>query len=237
MKRLRPMFSYYGSKWRLSPKYPRFNDEILIEPFAGSACYSLLYWWKKVHLYDLDETIVMLWDYLINVSEDEIMNLPILESGQEIPNYLCIEQKILLGFWAGKALTYPNKTMHKAQDPSFYGLWSEKIRLRIANQLKNIRHWSVEKKSYHDIENRDALWFVDPPYYCGGKYYKKSNIDYKFLSEWCKSRDGNVIVCENSSANWLPFEPFRKNKGMIKNTSEVVWMKSRDETIGTDKTL
>ena len=41
MKRLKPMFSYYGAKFRLSPKYPSPIESTIIEPFAGSACYGL----------------------------------------------------------------------------------------------------------------------------------------------------------------------------------------------------
>ena len=225
MKRLRPMFSYYGSKWTLSPKYPRFDNEILIEPFAGSACYSLLYWWKKVHLYDLDETIVMLWDYLIHVSKKEIMNLPLLRAGQKIPENLSIEQKILIGFWVSKAATHPRKQMTKIKKD--LGYWNHKIKFRISEQLKYIRHWKIEKKSYEDIENINALWFIDPPYFNGGHHYIKSNknLNYNFLAHWCKSRKGNVIVCENSSATWLPFSPICNLKGMKKNTIESIWIK------------
>lgn len=226
MKRLRPMFSYYGSKWNLSPKYPRFSDHhYLIEPFAGSACYSLLYWWRKVRLFDLDDNICSVWDYLINVSESEILNLPLLAPGQSIPNNICREARILIGFWAGKALTFPNQTMHKAKNPKHYGLWSETIRSRIANQLQNIRHWKIEQKSYEQIENIEAVWFIDPPYVYGGKYYRKSNIDYQSLGEWCKTRNGKVIVCENSAADWLPFEYLSPLKGMKKNTVEMIWIK------------
>ena len=111
MKRLRPMFSYYGSKWRLSPKYPFADNEYLIEPFAGSACYSLLYWWKKVELYDLDENIYMIWDYLIHATEKEILQLPLLEPGETIPKSLPIESQTFMGFFVGKAQTRPGKTM------------------------------------------------------------------------------------------------------------------------------
>ena len=77
--RLRPFFSYYGSKWRLAPKYSKPKFDTIIEPFAGSASYSLLYPKRKVKLIDLDDNICILWEYLINVKEKEIRALPLLE--------------------------------------------------------------------------------------------------------------------------------------------------------------
>lgn len=38
---LHPFFPYYGSKWSLGPLYPAPRHDRIIEPFAGSACYSL----------------------------------------------------------------------------------------------------------------------------------------------------------------------------------------------------
>ena len=139
MPRLKPFFSYYGSKWRLSVKYPIPIFQTVIEPFAGSACYSLLHYEKNVILYDAYETIVQL--DLINVKEKEIYQLPLLNSGEPIPNSLCEEQKILMGFWCSKATTRPGKTFSKYTGPGgessqYLGLWSKKIRHRIASQLK-----------------------------------------------------------------------------------------------------
>jgi hypothetical protein len=38
---LEPMFTYLGGKWRLAPKYPPPIHDTIIEPFCGSAGYSL----------------------------------------------------------------------------------------------------------------------------------------------------------------------------------------------------
>jgi site-specific DNA-adenine methylase len=81
---------------------------------------------------------------------------------------------------------------------------------------------------YHDIPNQEATWFIDPPYQGnGGKYYKhgNQNFDYNELAEWSKQRQGQVIVCENSEANWLPFRPLKQLQGQRHKTVEVIWEK------------
>ena len=115
MNRLDPMFSYYGSKWRLAPEYPPSKHHLIIEPFAGSACYSL-YWGvaycnylfspPNVQLYDKNEKICMIWDYLINAKATEIKALPLLESDEQIPSHLCDEARYLIGFWTTKDQIY-----------------------------------------------------------------------------------------------------------------------------------
>ncbi len=34
-------FAYYGAKHGLAPKYPRPQHRVIVEPFAGSAAYSV----------------------------------------------------------------------------------------------------------------------------------------------------------------------------------------------------
>src|SRR5690606_8192533 len=85
--------------------------------------------------------------------------------------------------------------------------WTENKKKYIADNLFKIRHWKVALKEYKDIENINATWFIDPPYQFGGKYYRHRKIDYVYLKDWCLSRKGQVIVCENSKANWMEFKP------------------------------
>ena len=228
MKRLKPFFSYFGSKWRLSPRYPDPIHSKIIEPFAGSACYSLLHFNKEIILYDVYDKIVQLWNYLINVSENEINHLPILNAGEEIPNHLCEEQKILIGFWVSKARTSPGKrytkyTSSRGETSEYLGYWSAGIRHRISMQLKHIRHWRVKHSDYNSIDDYQCTWFIDPPYQVGGEHYKHNQIDYSDLSTWCLNRKGQIIVCENNNADWLPFVPFYTTKGLRKNTNEVFY--------------
>ena len=228
--RLEPFFSYYGSKWRLSPRYPDPLCQTIIEPFAGSACYSLFHGWKnsnqhvlfgcqKVKLFDVNEKICILWKYLIEAKESEILELPLLKPNQRIPQDLPLGAQYLIGFWCSKAATSPQKKM-AATARTDLGHWSENIRNRVANQLKYIRHWTIEERCYTEIPNQEATWFVDPPYLVGGKKYTYSQIDYDFLGEWCQSRLGQIIVCENEAASWLPFKYLHTTKGLKNNTVE-----------------
>ncbi len=81
MKRLHPFFSFFGSKYRLSIFYPEPIYDTIIEPFAGSAGYALCHAEKNIHLYDIDPIITKLWEWLINVDENVILNLPDLPRG------------------------------------------------------------------------------------------------------------------------------------------------------------
>ena len=68
--------------------------------------------------------------------------------------------------------------------------------------------------SYHEAPDVRATWFVDPPYVGAGTHYRCSSkaIDFDHLGAWCVDRRGQVLVCENEGATWLPFAPFREIK-------------------------
>lgn len=256
-KPLKPFFSYFGSKYRLSKKYPVPTKEVLIEPFAGSACYSLHYPHKQVKLFDKYEVICSIWDYLIHVSEKEFLSLPMIDFDKSLDDYdICQEAKYLIGFWLMSTSTNPG-TKHTSRSkkliqggyectrtvdgikkttiegPTYLCCWTEKNRQKIASQLQYIRHWTIEQKSYELIDNEDATWFIDPPYQKAGKAYKESskNIDFTHLSEWCKERQGEVIVCENEGADWLPFKDFSSLlNNRQKQTHEAVYYQGFNES-------
>lgn len=225
---LRPFFSFLGSKNGLAKHYPVPQYPTIIEPFAGSAGYSCRYYEKKVVLFDIDEKIVGIWRYLIKVDPVEILRLPLqFDHVDEIraPQ----EAKWLIGFCLGRTLTHPKNR------PSYWmrskmnvdgSAWSSIIRHRIAQQVRKIRHWQIRQYSYQDLENQEATWFVDPPYQKAGVIYKHGSKDIEFeaLSDWCQSRKGQVIVCENLGAEWLPFKPLRTISGTKgRQTIEAVW--------------
>jgi len=230
---LKPFFSYFGSKYFLAKHYPRPQHDILIEPFAGSACYSLHYPHKQVRLVDKYDVICSIWDYLIKVSDKEILGLPLLAEGETLDDYpdLCSEAKNLIGFWLAKARTVPTSKMSSYSAERFdldrADSWNPATKRRIARQVGHIRHWTIKQDSYENIDNESATWFIDPPYETEGKSYKESskNIDYTHLGEWCKNREGQVIVCETNKAKWLEFEPLKVilNSGRGR-TEEVVWL-------------
>ena len=225
--RLRPFFSYYGSKWRLSPRYDEPLYNTIIEPFAGSACYALQWHWKGVWLVDKSEHVCSVWDYLIRVPEKEIRKLPLLKPGEAVPTSLPEEARTLIGFWVTKGGTQPRRSMTNGPN---LGHWSATIRERIALQLQYIRHWQIKEGCYSELSDQVATWFIDPPYQVGGSHYTERDIDFEHLAEFCKERRGQVIVCENGDADWLPFKPFASTKGLRKNSSEVVWTQHNKQT-------
>lgn len=214
MKACRPFFSFYGSKWRAAPYYPPPAHDEIVEPFAGSAGYSLRYPDRKVSLYEIDPVVAGVWQYLIRVSKAEILRLPIQVESTEclkIPQ----EAKWLIGFWLNKASTAPCKTpsawMRSGRCPTQY--WGESIRQRIADQVDTISHWQVHHGNYTSAISRQATWFIDPPYNCkAGCHYRYHAIDYGSLATWCRHRHGQVLVCEAEGATWLPFQTFRTVK-------------------------
>jgi hypothetical protein len=240
--KLRPMFNFFGGKWRTTPKYPEPVYSTIIEPFAGSAGYSHHYWTKRIVLYEIDPVIAGLWNYLIQVKEDEIRSLPIhITDLREMG--LTQEQRWLIGFWVNRGTTSPRnkpsvrakrKTGRWARPKSH---WGPTIKFLIASQLKYIRHWKIHNESYKNAPSIEATWFVDPPYVEAGKHYKFHDIDYPALSQWCRNRKGQVIVCEAPGADWLPFRRFTIAKTNIgkqidhKFAEELVWTKC-DRSVG-----
>lgn len=64
------MWSYYGSKSKVVHLYPRPEYGKIIEPFAGSARYSLRYFDRDVLLVDKYEVVVRIWKWLQHCSPD-----------------------------------------------------------------------------------------------------------------------------------------------------------------------
>ena len=222
----------------LAPSYPQPIHKTIIEPFCGSACYSLLYPHKQVVLYDKNPIIVMLWEYLINVSEKEILSLPLLKDDQSIEDLDVIEEaKNLIGFWLGFGSVKPRKRFTKSLKKEGWEkyrkkYWGPAKKQRIAEQLKFIRHWKVFESGYVEVRNQEATWFIDPPYKKAGKTYPFSSkkIDFDHLANWCKSRQGTVIVCESSEANWLDFIKVGLCNGIKGSVStEAVWIKNNPQ--------
>ena len=158
------------------------------------------------------------------MQEKEIRALPLLKKNEAIPTHLSQGAKNLIGFWSTKGSSTPANKMTGYKNISC-GFWGETIRERVASQVSYIRHWKIKQKSYNQIKNQDATWFIDPPYKEGGQYYRMSNkkINYQLLGDWCKSRNGQSIVCENGTAEWLPFKDFKLTRGITKITNELIW--------------
>lgn len=222
---MHPFFTFYGGKYRAAPHYPDPQFGTIVEPFAGAAGYSVRHHARRVILVERDPNVAATWRYLLRVSPAEVLALPDLAPGQSVDDLaVCPEARLLIGWYCGRGLAAPRKTQSVwisnhisgmyGNGPSPCIAWGSAIRQRIAAQVGYIRHWTIIEGTYRDAPDIEATWFIDPPYAVAGKHYRfgASTIDYGDLADFCRERQGQVMVCENEGATWLPFRPFRSIK-------------------------
>ena len=121
----------------------------------------------------------------------------------------------------------------------FRGGKLEPIKKKIADNLFKIKHWKIELGTYEELNNENATWFIDPPYQFGGHKYPCSNkkIDYTILRQWIEGRQGQVIVCENTKANWMNFLPLKEMRGSMFKTAEAIWTNHKTNYDAVQQTL
>lgn len=205
--KLSPFFKYFGSKCRSAARYPEPKHDTIIEPFCGGAGYSLNYPERQVVLSDSDKRVATVWQYLIDASPDEIMALPLMEPGQHIRTLDVSEPARLFISCCVNSSQFRN-VLTQWKNGQNDGLWGPKWRKKVARQVTEIKHWRVACHEYDHVENSKATWFIDPPYAELDEHYaasRRNGIDYTHLADWCNSRHGQVIVCEQGGATWLPF--------------------------------
>lgn len=226
------MFYYYGRKKQIAHLYPKPIYDVIVEPFAGSAAYSLNSdnWEKQVYLRDASEWCIEIWKYLQQASVGDIISLPKLEIGDSLNNFkqLSKAEQYLIGVHINPGSSVPKRTATKANR------W-EAGRKYISLNLHKIKHWNIELGNYTDAPNLQATWFIDPPYQTAGIYYQKTNLNYLDLAQYVLTRSGQIIACEGEGASYLPFEHLGivNNGGLnkAKRKSEVVFI-SNTQTSG-----
>ncbi len=208
----RPFFRFYGGKWRAAPRYPSPEFDMIIEPFAGAAGYALRHHTKKVILVEKDATIAALWRWLISSTPDDVRAIPCVESLDELPAWVPLGARHLVGFSFNDATVAPCRRLSAGRKKlasmgRHYEGWNEARRERTASHVGLIKHWELIEGGYEGAPDEMATWFIDPPYQVAGLHYKCSSrdIDYSALGAWCAQRRGQVVVCEAESATWLPF--------------------------------
>ncbi len=226
--------SYYGGKGKIVNKYPAPIYDHIVEPFAGSARYSLKYWERDVTLIDKYEVMVKIWQWLQKCSPKDIFSLPKVRGGQTLDDFHfdCIEAKWLMGFMVQQGVNAPRKTASKVFGGGNIEKTIERDKARVASVLHKIKHWKIILGDYRQVDNSRKTWFIDPPYQFGGEYYhssvNNSHIDYKLLADWCRTRNGQVIVCENSKADWMDFSYLAKLNGSKNISKEVIWYRENN---------
>lgn len=231
MNSLRPFWRYYGGKWRAAPRYPTPVHRTIVEPFAGAAGYALRYPDRDVVLVEKYPVVAEIWRYIIGVSAAEVRRIPLVEAVADLPSWVPAGGRYLVGFAMNAAVVSPRTRLSAGRRKlremgRVYEGWSEAQRERVASQVEYIRHWRIIEGDYTAVPDIKATWFVDPPYHNrAGSYYVHNRVDYPALAAWCRTRRGQVLVCENEGATWAPFEPFATFKAGVngKGSKEVLW--------------
>lgn len=218
------MFPYFGSKGRICHLYPAPTRGRVFEPFAGSARYSLLHSHKEVWINDLDPLIYNIWRYIQQATRKDIERLPVLKAGESLDRHKWLSdvEKALIGFVLGFGQSSPRATCTDWADHKQRCL---RLKSQLMEHREHIRDWKVTNLHYADLPGVDATWFIDPPYqHSRGRYRYHCVADYDRLGAWCRSRRGQVIVCEGAGADWLPFQPFSEQQVATgKMYREVIW--------------
>lgn len=217
------MFYYYGRKKQLARYYPAPLYDCIVEPFAGSAAYSLYRdnWKKKVVLIEKDERVAAVWEWLINDAEPrDFVLMPELKAGESSSEFLHIVH-------AATKMAFHYKTIKVT--PVLARNWEISRRV-MADNIHKVKHWEIICGDYTEAPDVEATWFVDPPYKDSpGLGYKHGSqkLAYDRVAGWVRSRKGQVICCEGEHGDYLPFEPLKDSKGVAGKTSrEVVYHRS-----------
>lgn len=240
---IHPLFKWFGSKWMSAKTLPPPQHDMIVEPFAGGAGYSLRHCEKKVILAETDPHLRFLWKWIIfDATSSNVLDIPInIAEGIDIRTLgLTLGQATLLKSWqrtnnVGDCWTispWGNKP----------GQWTANTRARVAEEINVVRHWVFVDGSGVDYmlraRNMAATWLVDPPYEFNYQYRGKEKLDYTFLADACHGASGQVIVCEavcpktGSVPSWLPFKPFgsritsRRKAENNHHSKELLWQSS-----------
>ena len=209
------MFPYFGRKARIANAYPAPEFDLIIEPFAGSMAWSLHHRPSLALGFEVDTRVVSLWERIMAATEPE--SPPILGSKTD-------DLLVKLCSYSEHSLTSGPMTVTSRMLRDWDSLWR-----RFLDQGVYAReHLQIVEGSYLDAPDVEATWFIDPPYQRAnrrGYLHGASTFNFVGLAEWCRSRRGQVIVCEQEGADWLPFEPLTavsSHRGAI--STEVVWL-------------
>jgi len=212
------MFYYYGRKKQIARRYPEPAYDTIVEPFAGAAAYALYgdRWQRKVLLIEKDPRVAEIWQWLVETATPEaIRALPELKVGEKSSEFLHI-------IHAATKMAFKYKTIKVT--PVLERNWEISKRVMAAN-LHKVKHWRIVCGDYTEAADIEATWFIDPPYksHPGTGYdYGSDTLDYTHLAEWVLARRGEVICCEGTYGDYLPFQPLLTLPGVAGKLSDEV---------------
>lgn len=227
------MFYFYGGKRRLARFYPPPQHTTVVEPFAGSASYSVKHLVpvkgvrpiEKTILVEKDPRVCEIWKRLLAMNVDELLDHPIPKAGERTSDFLYMTSACSNRIARTEEMTVTTRMP----------VVLKRMFCQIAAVLPHIKdRVEIIQGDYTDAPDIEATWFVDPPYHVTGRPQSRGmgyaegcnsfSLDYEALATWCRGRRGQKIVCEQEGATWLPFEHLRPARNSIGNkVTEVVW--------------
>ncbi len=210
MKRLHPLFKWYGSSWSSAKHYPApIPGYTIFEPFAGSAGYSLNHYEHKCVLWEINPRLQELWCWLIYVAQpDDIRQIPLnVPEGTDIRTLgLSWGQSLLLKNWQRTNNVSECWTISSWGNKS--GQWVGNCRARVADEVMAIKHWEFRQPTWTE----QGTYLCDPPYIFNYNYGIK-NFDYqKLVDDIGKVPQGSLVIASeaackvtNKIPDYLPF--------------------------------
>jgi site-specific DNA-adenine methylase len=237
-------FSFYGGKSKILGFYPEPKHDLIIEPFAGGASYSLLHGGgREVWINDADPKVFGMWRFLQSAEcPDWVARIPPLVTvGQRASELVVGAPEGLVSILQAEANqgTQGARGVHDQVTSMGAKCW-KRVRAKLAWAHERCQGWTITNLPYAEMiaptwghpdhwSERPCTWFIDPPYDNeAGRRYRQQVVDYNALRAFCLTRRGQVIVCENVGATWLPFEPLVERRGIRsryqKSTAkEAIW--------------
>lgn len=211
------MFSYYGSKSKIVSLYPAPKFGTVVEPFAGSARYALMYHDRDVTLFETYEKPYKVWCYLIQATEKDILALPDLTLGESINDYTLLsqEEKWLIGYQLQRGCARPGTIVNARCN------WN-KDKLKIASLVPLVKHWKIHNQNCLDVVwDENTTYFVDPPYQVQKHGYNHKSVEYERLKEkMYATKNSQFVVCGNEGDNWIPLQDLSSMRGIGKTHME-----------------
>lgn len=208
-----PLFKWFGSKWLSSRIYPAPEHDVIFEPYAGSAGYSLRHHEKRVVIWEDNAQLKALWRWLIkDATTSDVLEIPInLREGTDIRKLgLSDGQALLLKHWQRTNNVGDCWTISPWGDKP--GQWTANTRARVAEELHAVKHWRFRRPGF----DRPGTYFLDPPYFYNYRYRFEEAFDHRALVERIEAipKSSQIIVCEAACQKtgrvprYLRFKPF-----------------------------
>lgn len=227
------MFYFYGGKRRLARFYPSPQYSVVVEPFAGSAAYSVRHLQptrnlplvERVILIEKDPRVCGLWERLLAMEPEDLLGYAIPKPGDRTSDFL-----LMTAACSNRIARTAEMAVTERMPVVLHRMFRQ-----IAAVLPHVKERvEIIEGDYTQAPDIEATWFIDPPYHVDGRPQSRGmgyaadcnshSLDYEALGSWCRDRRGQKIVCEQQGASWLPFEHLRHARNSIGNqAAEVVW--------------